>query len=40
MAVVLNKEAYTIDSTNLYRVSVTVDGKCVKQTIQCFRTQT
>ena len=40
MSLILNKEAYTVDGTDLYRVSSIVDGKDTRQTLQCLQTKT
>lgn len=40
MSLVLIKDAYTIDSENLYNVSAKVDGVLVKYGVQCAQTKT
>ena len=40
MSLILSKEAYTVDSSNLYRVSSKVNGKTTFQTYQCLQTKT
>lgn len=40
MSLILSKEAYIVDSSDLYRVSSKVNGKNTFQTYQCLQTKT